>query len=71
MIGRQALRARRAMRVIAALMAACALPDSWAQAYPVKPMRMIVAVPPGGPADTLARMVGPRLSGASCDIFAP
>ena len=23
---------------------------------------MIVAVPPGGPADTLARMVGPRLA---------
>jgi tripartite-type tricarboxylate transporter receptor subunit TctC len=32
--------------------------------YPVKPVRMIVAVPPGGPADTLARLVGPRLSGA-------
>jgi len=33
-----------------------------AQAYPVKPIRMIVAVPPGGPADTLARMVGPHLT---------
>ncbi|MBM3344835.1 MAG: tripartite tricarboxylate transporter substrate binding protein [Betaproteobacteria bacterium] len=33
-----------------------------AQAYPQKPIRMIVAVPPGGPADTLARMVGPRLA---------
>jgi tripartite-type tricarboxylate transporter receptor subunit TctC len=30
--------------------------------YPARPVRMIVAVPPGGPADTLARMVGPRLS---------
>ena len=35
-----------------------------AQGYPVKPVRMIVAVPPGGPADTLARLVGPRLSAA-------
>jgi tripartite-type tricarboxylate transporter receptor subunit TctC len=32
------------------------------EAYPNKPVRMIVAVPPGGPADTLARLIGPRLS---------
>lgn len=35
-----------------------------AQDYPTRPVRMIVAVPPGGPADTLARLVGPRLSDA-------
>ncbi len=34
---------------------------SRADNYPFKPIRMIVAVPPGGPADTLARLVGPRL----------
>lgn len=33
-----------------------------AQPYPTKPIRMIVAAPLGGPADTLARMVGPKLT---------
>src|SRR3712207_5520468 len=32
--------------------------------YPTKPIRMIVAVPPGGPADTLARLVSPKLTEA-------
>lgn len=32
------------------------------QTYPNKPIRMIVAVPPGGPSDTLARLVGPKLT---------
>ena len=33
-----------------------------AQDYPNKPIRMLVAVPPGGPADTLARLVSPQLN---------
>jgi tripartite-type tricarboxylate transporter receptor subunit TctC len=47
---------------------ACALLATGAAAaaemYPTRPVRMIVAVPPGGPADTLARLVGPRLGEA-------
>jgi tripartite-type tricarboxylate transporter receptor subunit TctC len=35
-----------------------------ADTYPVKPIRLIVPFPPGGPADALARTVGDRLSAA-------
>lgn len=37
---------------------------AFAQSYPNKPVRMIVAVPPGGPADTLSRFVNPKLGEA-------
>src|SRR5215207_2048275 len=33
-----------------------------AQAYPAKPLRMIVGQPPGGAADLLSRLVGQKLS---------
>ena len=50
--------ARRLGCVVAALAALAAT----AAEFPTKPIRMIVAVPPGGPADTLSRLVSPKLS---------
>jgi tripartite-type tricarboxylate transporter receptor subunit TctC len=52
------------IRVIVVICAALAAGVVFADNYPNKPIRMIVAVPPGGPADTLARLVGPRLGEA-------
>ena len=45
---------------------AAALPimsrTAWAQAYPTRPVRLIVGYPPGSGADTFARLIGERLS---------
>ena len=53
-----------AAALIAASSDAAAAPqrDSAARAYPVKPIRFIVASPPGGSADSVARMIAPKLS---------
>ena len=39
-----------------------AVPAVHAQDYPTKPIRFIVPQPPGGPTDTVARMVGQKLA---------
>jgi tripartite-type tricarboxylate transporter receptor subunit TctC len=49
-------------------LAACAaaLPavsrSAWAQAYPTRPVRIIVGYPPGGTSDVVARLIGQQLS---------
>jgi tripartite-type tricarboxylate transporter receptor subunit TctC len=35
---------------------------AWAQAYPTRPVRIIVGYPPGGTADVVARLISQQLS---------
>jgi tripartite-type tricarboxylate transporter receptor subunit TctC len=49
---------RQALLLVCAVMA----PAAWAQAYPNKPVRVVVAFTAGGTTDLLARMIGQQLS---------
>mgnify|MGYP001563314195 CR=1 FL=1 len=54
----------RTFRRCAALAALTIAAAAGAQEYPTKPIRIVVAWPPGGMADTVARHVAPKLAGA-------
>src|SRR5690606_13457101 len=47
---------------LCAILGAAAFGPAFAQAWPTKPIRMIVPYPPGGANDITARIYGPHLS---------
>jgi tripartite-type tricarboxylate transporter receptor subunit TctC len=55
---------RKALFALAVACSACAAPVAWGQAFPAKPVKVIVPFPPGGGADALARIMGPYLTKA-------
>lgn len=52
----------RAFVLAASLTAACFTGATWAQAYPGKPVSIVVAYPAGGDTDVLARLLADKLS---------
>ncbi|PUE35127.1 tripartite tricarboxylate transporter substrate binding protein [Limnohabitans sp. Jir72] len=49
-------------RLLTGLLLALLATTGWAQSWPNKPVRMIIAFPPGGPTDLVSRVLAQRLS---------
>src|ERR1700686_2424959 len=52
----------RSLLLVAVAAAAVASSNAWGQAYPTRPVRVIVSAAAGGPSDVIGRIVAQKLS---------
>jgi hypothetical protein len=57
------------LRAAAAAALALGLAPAWAQAYPSKPVRVIIPFPPGGTLDLIGRMLAQKMSEQTGQTF--
>jgi tripartite-type tricarboxylate transporter receptor subunit TctC len=57
------------LRAVAAAALACTLAPAWAQAYPNKPVRVIIPFPPGGTLDFIGRTLAQKMSEQTGQTF--
>ena len=50
------------LKISTAVVALCLAGGAFAQAYPSKPIRIVIGFPPGGAIDTIARVLGPKMT---------
>src|SRR3954469_18707918 len=62
MVGDRAMKQTARRSVLVAILCAGVLASAYAADYPTRPIRMIVPFSPGGTSDTLARILGQKLT---------